>query len=137
MTAYHAITQPAGELAINHMRHLLGRCRIASWWSRQPRIVREGLCRAAALKPAAYWDKPLEEMTMDEREAIRRAVVAFKQAMATITATDRGEWLHIPDFAGQDEKQEQQEDESQRREALLQQARLIQLRAEKVKAAQR
>lgn len=118
------------------MRHLLGHCRIANWWNSQPREVREGLCRAAALKPAAYRDKPLEEMTMDEREAIRRAVVAFKQAMAAITATDRGEWLHIPDFAGQDEKQEPQEDESQRRDALLQQARLIQLRAEKVKAAQ-
>ncbi|OXS14901.1 hypothetical protein CGX12_11820 [Zobellella denitrificans] len=138
MTAYRAITQPAGELAINHMRHLLGRCRIASWWSSQPRAVREGICRAAALKPALYWDKPLAQMTDDEREAIRRAVVALKQAMAAMAATDRGEWLHIADFAGvADEAIEEQQEEDRRRELLAQQAQLLRQRAEKVKAAQR
>ncbi|MGP7732874.1 hypothetical protein [Oceanimonas smirnovii] len=140
MTAYHPITQPAGELAIHHMRHLLKRCRIASWWSRQPREVREGLCRAAALKPAAYWNKPLESMTDAEREALRRAVIELKNALAGFTATDRGEWLHVADYKRPDSNEQKMEakQEAERREALQQQALMIEQRAAEIaKAAQR
>ena len=140
MTAYHQITQPAGELAINHMRHLLKRCRIASWWSQQPREVREGLCRTAALKPATYWNKPLESMTDAEREAIRRAVVGLQSALAGFTATNRSEWLHVADYRrpDSDEQKLEAKQEAERREALHQQARMIELRAAEIaKAAQR
>ncbi|WP_019934014.1 hypothetical protein [Oceanimonas smirnovii] len=139
MTAFHPITQPAGELAINHMRHLLKRCRIASWWSKQPRAVREGLCRAAALKPAAYWSKPLESMNDAEREAIRRAVVELKNALGSFTATNRSEWLHVADYKHPESDEEKMEakQEAERRHALQQQALMIQQRAEMVKAAQR
>ncbi|OIN09099.1 hypothetical protein [Oceanisphaera psychrotolerans] len=136
MSSYHPITQPPAELAINHMRHLLRRCRISAWWSEQNKEVREGICRAAALKPVAYWDKRLEDMTDDEREAIRRAVVALKQALAGFSATDRSEWLHVPDFAGAESGEEVKQAEQQRREELHQQARRLQQRAKKLKAAQ-
>lgn len=136
MTSYRPITQPPAELAINHMRHLLGRCRVSAWWSEQSKTVREGICRAAALKPVAYWDKRLEDMTDDEREAIRRAVVAFKQALTGFNATDRGEWLHVPDFADAELDEEVKQEEQLRREELHQQARRLQQRAEKLKAAQ-
>ena len=140
MTAFHPITQPAGELAINHMRHLLKRCRIASWWSQQPRAVREGLCRAAALKPAAYWSKPLESMNDAEREAIRRAVVELKNALGSFTATNRSEWLHVADYKHPENDEEKMEakQEAERRHALQQQALMIQQRAAEIaKAAQR
>lgn len=135
MTHYRPITQAPAELAINHMRHLLGQSRISAWWNEQGKTVREGICRAAALKPVVYWDKRLEDMSDDEREAIRRAVVAFKQALTGFNATDRGEWLHVGDFASA-APQEEQQAEDERREALHQQALMIQQRAEKLKAAQ-
>ena len=121
--------------AINHIRHLLGRSRISTWWSEQSKTVREGICRAAALKPALYWDKRLEDMTDDEREAIRNAAVSLKQALLELTATDRGEWLHVPDFASSEDKEKQQK-EVNKKDALLQQAQRMQQRAEMLKAAQ-
>lgn len=136
MTAYRPITQSHAELAINHMRHLLGRSRISTWWSEQSKTVREGICRAAALKPALYWDKRLEDMTDDEREAIRRAAVCLKQALLELVATDRGEWLHVPDFASSERKEDKQEVEVNRKDALQQQAQRMQQRAEMLKAAQ-
>lgn len=136
MTAYRPITQSPAELAINHMRHLLGRSRISTWWSEQSKTVREGICRAAALKPALYWDKRLEDMTDDEREAIRRAAVCLKQALLELVATDRGEWLHVPDFASREDKKEKQQKEVNKKDALLQQAQRMQQRAEMLKAAQ-
>ena len=136
MTAYREITQSPAELAINHIRHLLGQSRIAAWWNEQSRPVREGICRAASLKPVVYWDKRLEDMTDDEREAIRRAVVCLKQALLELNNTDRGEWLHVPDFASTDHKEEKQNVEAERKDVLLQQAQFIQQRAEMLKAAQ-
>ncbi|WP_346351015.1 hypothetical protein N2M06_13410 [Oceanimonas sp. AH20CE76] len=138
MTAYRHITQSAGELAINQVRSLLSHNRIAGWWSRQPKAVREGLCRAAALKPAVYWNKTLEDMTDDEREAIRRAVVELKAALAGFTATDRSEWLHVADYSGQrhDEPAMAMEQQLERKKYLEQQALMIQRKAEMIKAAQ-
>lgn len=122
--------------SIHHIRQLLGKSRISSWWGKQSRTVREGICRAAALKPVMYWDKRLEDMTDDEREAIRQAVVNLKQAVLAITATDRGEWLHVPDFASTDRKQEKQQGEVSNKDPLLQQAQRMQQRADMLKAAQ-
>ena len=136
MTSYRPITQTPAELAINRMRSLLGQSRISAWWNEQSQTVREGICRAAALKPAVYWDKGLADMTDDEREAVRRAAVCLKQALCELTATDRGEWLHVPDFASSEQKEEKQQGEMSRKDALLQQAQRMQQRAEMLKAAQ-
>ncbi|OYD24717.1 hypothetical protein [Oceanimonas baumannii] len=138
MTAYREITQSAGELAINNMRDMVGCTRIASWWNGLTKSSREGLCRTAALKPAVYWNKALEEMSDDEREAIRRAVVELKSALASFAATDRSEWLHVADYPGQrhDEPAMTAQQQAKRQEYLEQQALMIQRKAEMVKAAQ-
>lgn len=89
-----AISSAASQ-AINAMHAQFGRCRVSAWWSEQPRAVKEGICRAAALKPAAYWGLRLDEMDEHEREAIRRAVVAMQNAIAGFNATSRREWLAV------------------------------------------
>lgn len=136
MTSYRPISPSSAEQAINQMRSLLGQSRISAWWNEQSQTVREGICRAAALKPAVYWDKSLADMTDDEREAIRCAAVSLKQALRELTATDRGEWLHVPDFVSTEQKEEKQQSEVNRKDALLQQAQRMQQRAEMLKAAQ-
>lgn len=134
MSQFHTAMTPDAQQALNHMHHLLGRNRASAWWQAQSTIVRQGICRAAALKPVVYCDMALADMTEDEREAIRCAVVAFKSALSGFSATDRGEWLHVSDFV--QTEQPEQPVETGYQDALQQQMERLQQRAEKMKAAQ-
>lgn len=127
---------PAAQQSLAHMHHLLGRNRISSWWEQQSRTVREGICRAAALKPVLYWNKPLADMSDEEREAIRRAVVSLKTAMQSLNVTDRSEWLQVPDFINTNQKSAQHTAATEKKDALQQQAQRMQQQAEMIKAAQ-
>ncbi|PPL15496.1 hypothetical protein UN63_12375 [Oceanisphaera arctica] len=77
------------------MRARLQRSRVAAEWSRLSTQQRAMLCYGAKLRPSSYAELALEEMTDDEREHIRLALVEMKRGLHSLTTTDRTEWRQV------------------------------------------
>ncbi|MFP2768357.1 hypothetical protein [Oceanisphaera sp. KMM 10153] len=138
MTAHHNLAQvvpfnasqqsvTAGEQALAEMRARLRRSRVAAEWSRLTMQQRAMLCYGAKLRPSTYAELALEEMTDNEREAIRLALVEMKRGMHNMTTTDRTEWRQVAGNCQHHHqtKQEQARTEQQGRTQLDRQIRQL------------
>lgn len=110
------------ERELASLREQLGRSRVAAQWSRLTTQQRAMLCYGAKLRPSTYAHMALEDMTEDEREAIRRALVEMKRGLREFVATDRTEWRH----AGQCTAHHRQSQQAQERAELVSRMKLAQ-----------
>lgn len=127
-TYHHTLTADIiATAAIAGIRSQIGRSRVAAEWSRLTLQQRAMLCYGAKLRPGTYAHMELEEMTTDEREAIRQALVEMKRGLRDFVALDRTEWRHAGNQTPQHRhnQQEQERAEQQSRMKLAQQARQL------------
>lgn len=131
MTVSHNLAQVvpfnAAQQALADMRARLERSRVAAEWSRLTTQQRAMLCYGAKLRPSTYAELALEEMTDDEREQIRHALVEMKRGLHNLTTTDRAEWRQVAGHCQhhQKTKQEQTHTEQQARIKLDRQIRQL------------
>ena len=89
--------------AIANMRAMLHHSGPASRWQKLSKEARRMICFGAGLRPSDYADRDLDDMTTDERDAIRKSLVAIRE---TATAFGEGlltrrDWLFVPDATAQ------------------------------------
>lgn len=123
----HGHLSTSADNALADIRAHLRRSRVAAEWSLLTMQQRAMLCYGAKLRPSTYAELALEEMTDDEREHIRLALVEMKRGMHNMTTTDRTEWRQV---AGNSKhhhqtKQEQARTEQQGRMKLNRQIRQL------------
>ena len=119
----------AGHEALHNMREMLGRSTAASHYNSLDVKARAMICYAAKLRPSTYAALSLDEMTPEEREEIRRAIItlrAINEAFSGVNL-DRGEFMHIPHRSINSEEFRQAE--TKRRLELSAQARSLAARA--------
>lgn len=126
----------AADDALAGIRAALRRSRVAAEWDRLSTQQRAMLCYGAKLRPSTYAHMALEDMTDDEREALRRALVEMKRGLREFVCTDRTEWRHVPANTGhhQQRKQQQEREETLARLRLSQQARQLGKKLESINA---
>lgn len=136
MGLMHQVADSNAQLAINHMRHLLGKSRIASEWQQLTTQQRAMLCYGAKLRPSTYAEMAIEDMTCDEREQIRVALVAMKKAMQVVTTADPQEWSRATQCKQQHSQTQQQQERTEQRGRmkLNQQARQLDVRLRSLNA---
>lgn len=119
----------AGHAALKNMRDMLGRSTAASHYNNLDVKARAMICYAAKLRPSTYAVLSLDEMTPDERDEIRRAIItlrAINEAFSGVNL-DRGEFMQIPHRSINSD--EFREAETKRRLELNAQARTLAARA--------
>lgn len=124
--------EEVASLALELMREQLHRSGPASRWDRLPLDARRMICFAARLRPSDYASRDLDEMSMDEREAIRRAVLAMKTAAAVFAEgllTQR-DWMMVPNREAVSEAARQRE--TARRIELERQRKILQARFDSI-----
>jgi len=89
----------AGHDAIAQMRAMLGRSCPAARWDKlslqQRKIICYGTEGAAGIRPSTHAGKSLDEMTITEREAIRRSLLAIQALHCAFGGMlDRADFLH-------------------------------------------
>lgn len=119
----------AGHAAIKGIRDLLGRSSAASHYSRLDVKARAMICYAARLRPSTYAAMSLDEMTPDERDEIRRAIITLRTINDAFSGVnlDRAEFMHIPHRSINSEEFRQAE--TKRRLELNAQTRTLAARA--------
>ena len=119
----------AGHAAIKGIRDLLGRSSAASHYNRLDVKARAMICYAARLRPSTYAALSLDEMTPDERDEIRRAIITLRTINDAFSGVnlDRAEFMHIPHRSINSEEFRQAE--TKRRLELNAQARTLAARA--------
>lgn len=119
----------AGHAAIKGIRDLLGRSSAASHYNRLDVKARAMICYAARLRPSTYAAMSLDEMTPDERDEIRRAIITLRTINDAFSGVnlDRAEFMHIPHRSINSEEFRQAE--TKRRLELNAQARTLAARA--------
>ena len=122
--------------AIDAIREQLGKSRVASEWSRLSLQQRAMLCYGAKLRPSTYAEMAIEDMTSDEREQIRVALVAMKTGIQVVTTTDPQEWRQAGKFKVERPPTQQQQARTEQlgRMKLNQQARQLDRRLSSLKA---
>lgn len=120
----------AGHQALTDMRQMIGRSGPAARWSALSLTARQMICYGAHLRPSTYASRELDEMTIDEREAIRRAIRAVREISGVFgdALLDRRDWMLIPTRATAENSMEAQKAEMLRRAQLANQARMLQAR---------
>lgn len=123
----HGHLATSADNALADIRAHLRRSRVAAEWSRLTMQQRAMLCYGAKLRPSTYAELALEEMTDDEREHIRLALVEMKRGLRDLTTTDRTEWRQVGGNCQHHHqtKQEQQRTEQQGRMKLDRQIRQL------------
>ncbi|MDO6525416.1 hypothetical protein Q4519_06935 [Motilimonas sp. 1_MG-2023] len=135
MTTQSITRSQGAEQAIEHIRGLLGKSRVASEWERLTMQQRAMLCYGAKLRPTTFAALAIEEMSPAEREQIRVALVEMKKGMQTVTTTDPTEWSKAAQFKDQPRQFEQQaQDQLRGRMKMNQQARQLDSRLKALKA---
>ncbi len=88
----------AGHAALQSMREMLGRSTAASHYNRLDVKARAMICYAAKLRPSTYAAMSLDEMTPEEREEIRRAIITLRTINEAFSGVnlDRADFMHIP-----------------------------------------
>lgn len=72
----------AAEQALKQMRAMFSHSGPASRYNKLSLRARAAICYTAKLRPSEYANRDLDDMTMDEREAIRRAILELKNIAA-------------------------------------------------------
>ena len=119
----------AGHAALKNMRSMLGRSTAASHYNSLDVKSRAMICYAAKLRPSTYAALSLDEMTPEERDEIRRAIITLRTINDAFSGVnlDRGEFMQIPHRAINSE--EFRQEETKRRLELNAQARTLAARA--------
>ncbi len=119
----------AGHAAIKGIRDLLGRSSAASHYNRLDVKARAMICYAARLRPSTYAAMSLDEMTPDERDEIRRAIITLRTINDAFSGVnlDRAEFMQIPHRSVNSEEFRQAE--TKRRLELNSQARTLAAKA--------
>lgn len=99
------------HIALECMREMLHCSGPASRWRRLSLSARQMICFGAKLRPSSYAHRDLDEMTPDEREAIRRSIQSLQSAMAEFAdgLMTRRDWLMIPNRQALAEQERQRE----------------------------
>ena len=132
-----AYAASAGHAALQEMRQQIGRSGPAARWSRLSLTARQMICYAAHLRPSIYASQELDEMKIEEREAIRRAIREVREINAAFgeAMLDRRDWMLIPTKHTPTNNVEAQQAEAGKHEKLMQQARAMQSRINTMQAA--
>lgn len=124
--------ESAGDSAIANMRQMFQRSSAASHYDNLDIKARSVICYAARLRPSDFANKRLDELTTEQREAVRNAILTLRvinESMSGI-CLDRSEFMSIPH---RDTSSEQfKASETKRRLELSAQARALAVRAEKL-----
>lgn len=133
-----AYQQSAGEKTLAAMRQQLGRSGPASRWAALSLSARKMICYAAHLYPKTHASMELDEMTIEQREAIRRGIKIVREISAAFgeSLLDRRDWMLIPTRETSANSMEAQKAEILRHTQLLQQARSLQNRLNTINAMQ-
>ena len=88
----------AGHAVIKGLREMLGRSTAASHYNSLDAKARAMICYAARLRPSTYAPMSLDEMTPEEREEIRRAIITLRSINDAFSGVslDRAEFMQIP-----------------------------------------
>ncbi len=126
----------AGHKALEDMRQQLGRSSAASHWSHLSVRARSMICYAAKLRPSTYATRELDEMTVDEREAVRVAILELRAISNEFgpAMLDRAEFARIGEQQKADDP-DRAKRELMARCRLNQQARSLQHRMDAMQAA--
>lgn len=121
--------QSAGHAALQNIREMIGRSGPASHYNRLDLRARSAICYTAKLRPSDYANKNLDEMTLDEREAIRRAIIEIKAIANQFSGMDldRSNFMQTPKSASPSE--EFTAEEVKRKLVLSAQARTLAAKA--------
>jgi len=121
--------ESAGHNAIAHMRQMFQRSSAASHYNSLDMKARAMICYAAKLRPSTYAALSLDEMTPEERDEIRRAIITIRTINEEFSGVnlDRGEFMQIPHREINSEASRQTE--TKRRLELNAQARTLAARA--------
>jgi hypothetical protein len=121
--------ESAGHTALRNIRDMIGRSGPASHYNRLDLRARAAICYTAKLRPSDYANKSLDEMTLDEREAIRRAIIEIKAIANQFSGMDldRANFMQTPKSASPSEAFT--EEEVKRKLVLSAQARTLAARA--------
>jgi hypothetical protein len=133
-----AYQQSAGSAALAEMRQQLGRSGPAARWSALSLSARQMICYAAHLPPKIHASMELDEMTIEQREAIRRGIKLVREISGAFgeSLLDRRDWMLIPMRETAANSLEAQKAEMVRHYQLLQQARSLKHRLNTIKAIQ-
>ena len=130
--------QSAGNAALAEMRQQLGRSGPGARWSALSLSARQMICYAAHLHPKTHASLELDEMTIEQREAIRRGIKLVREISGAFgeQLLDRRDWMLIPMRETAANSAEAKKAEILRRVQLNQQARSLQSRLDAIKAMQ-
>lgn len=133
-----AYQQSAGNAALAEMRQQLGRSGPGARWSALSLSARQMICYAAHLHPKTTASLELDEMTIEQREAIRRGIKLVREISGAFgeQLLDRRDWMLIPMRETAANSAEAKKAEILRRVQLNQQARSLQARLDTIKAMQ-
>ena len=132
------IAMLTGQVALLEMRQHIGRSGPAARWSRLSLTAREMICYGAHIhNTREYASKELDEMTADEREAIRRAIRTLREINEAFgeTLLDRRDWLLIPTKPNATNNDEAKKAEAVKHAQMMQRARSMQSRLDTLAAA--
>lgn len=133
-----AYQQSSGTAALAEMRQQLGRSGPGARWSALSLSARQMICYAAHLPPKIHASMELDEMTLEQREAIRRGIKLVREISGAFgeQLLDRRDWMLIPMRDTAANSVEAKKAEILRRVQLNQQARTLQARLNTLKAMQ-
>lgn len=133
-----AYQQSAGNAALAEMRQQLGRSGPGARWAALSLSARQMICYAAHLPPKIHASMELDEMTLEQREAIRRGIKLVREISGAFgeQLLDRRDWMLIPMRETAANSVEAKKAEILRRVQLGQQARSLQARLDTLKAMQ-
>lgn len=79
-----------GQMAISAMRNMLGKSSLASVYDHLTRQQRATVLFAARIKPTSAIDTPLMQLNIDQREAVRTAIIALADMAKVFAAVPCG-----------------------------------------------
>lgn len=132
-----AYAASAGHAALLEMRQQIGRSGPAARWSRLSLTARQMICYAAHLQPSTYASQELDEMKIEEREAIRRAIREVREINAAFgeAMLDRRDWMLIPTKLTAANNEEAQKAEAAKHAQMMQRASAMQSRLDTLAAS--
>ena len=131
------IAMLTGQVALLEMRQQIGRSGPAARWSRLSLTAREMICYGAHIDTMEYASRELDEMTADEREAIRRAIRTLREISEAFgeALLDRRDWLLIPTKLTAANNEEAKKAEAAKHAQMMQRASAMQSRLDTLAAS--
>ena len=131
-----AYAASAGHAALLEMRQQIGRSGPAARWSRLSLTARQMICYGAHINTMECASRELDEMTTDEREAIRRTIRTLREINEAFgeTLLDRRDWMLIPTKLTAANNEEAQKAEAAKHAQMMQRASAMQSRLDTLAA---